>query len=1318
MPTIISSTHLRNFLRWALLTMSALVLLVFLGLAYVSFVGIEFDASSLRETIAKMLSDNIGRKVLFDGPMQIEISARPRLRAGGLHIANVEGFEGGEFAKLGEARLALDLRSLFRGRMQVQELAGKDVRIRLQKHADGSNNWLFHLPKSQPGKESASQEVSVVGIDRVLVLLDIKRVSLEDLDVEYIDATAKSRFFDLRSLTAQLPAGQPFTLTLDGTLEKEFPYRLDFTGGSIADLAQSGKPWPIDLSLNFLSSKLALKGSVSGATGQISFNLNTENLFEFERLLQTKLPDVGNADIAGRVTFSPGKIGLDGLAGVMGKTTLNGALDFDYVGSKPHIKGALTAPTLDLRPFMTDKPDKQAEPPKSLAEVYREIANATFDLRELNSADADITLQVERWLNLPGDVHDASLQVKIENGRLDVPVQATIAGVKLSGNANTDAALTPARFHLELGTKDSNLGGLAELLVGAKGIKGQLGLFNVRIAASGDRGSELLKSLDVRIGLERGQLTYGNEAGSRPVGFELKKLVVALPPGKPLTGSANGSLLGQPLTISLRGGALEPMMQKEISPIDFSIQSGSVHAHVGGMLQAQDEKHGPEIMFDLSAPHASEVAGWLGLKPGADAAISLAGKAVIRSHEWRLADLSLQLGRSTFATELLRTEVKGKPLIKMRLSADRIDLDQLQSLRPESEKKESTTSLLDIPILPQGIDLTDSDIEVEIKQFAGGGPLEVRDLSYNGHIREGYMGVSPFSANVGGTVFNGAISLDLRGKEASATLSLAADSVEAGNLMGKLGLVHNLDARVRKLQVDLFLHSGNLGRMIADSTLKVNFEGGHLTLQDKNTGGQMRINLDVGTLSADAGAPVLLDMKGTLDDIPVSIYIETAPTVDLINPSRHVPFKLKAKTVETTIHLKGNIARPLTHADIEMALDMHGPRFDSLNRLVRTSLPPWGPWSVAGQFRMSARGYEIAALKLQVSDSELAGQGKLETTATPPRLDISLAAPKIQIDDFKFGDWTLAPKDPNAKPAKNKTPMTTEEMRKKAVASSNEAQHLLSREVLQRQDVYLTVRVDKVLSGKDTLGSGKFDAKLEKGRANIGPLQVNIPGGSAKFSLDYEPGEKDVEVNVQTEVDHFDYGVLARRFKPDTDMQGSFSLNVDVKGRATYLSEVLQKGNGNINFAIWPVNMKSGVFDIWAVDLLVALLPAVDSSKASKVNCAIGRFELTNGKLADKTFLVDTSRMRVTGKGSADFTDEKITLQMRPQAKTPQFLSLATPIEVDGTFENFHIGVSASEVVGTIGRFVTSFIWVPLQMLFDKDVPEDGRDVCSKVEFK
>ena len=1316
MPNDVPRTLFRRMLRWTLWTAASLFLIGVLGFAYVTFIGITVDASRLRARIAAVFSDALGRTVRFDGPMELEISARPKLRVGGLHIANAPGFAGGDFASLGEARLALDLWPLLQKRLQIEEVTGSQARVRLQSSADGANNWTF-LRASRPTQQRASkpETSAAVSADRALALLDIQQVTLENLNVEYIGPSGASHYFDLHRLSAQSPSGQPLKVRLNGAVEKQFPYRLDFTGGVPADLSDAAKPWPVELTLTFLSSTLTISGSLSGRTGQIGFGLGTENLLEFERLFQTKLPAVGASGIAGTIAFEPGRVSLRQLGAAMGGTALIGDLDFDYSAAKPMVRGALTVPVLDLRPFLVDQPIEEGprEPPapaKSLAEVYRELSRASFTLTELTRADADVTLRVGRWASLPGDVSDVSLQVKIDNGRLQTPMQATVTGVRLAGSAQVDGTASPPIFRLALGTRDSDLGGLAELLTGVRGIEGKVGRFDLRLSATGDQVNELVRSLDVRLDIERGRLSYGNVEGGRPVEFTLEKLAVALPAGKALKGDMSGSLLGSPLTAQLRSGALEPLMLEDRVPIEFSAHSGSVRARIHGVLQLPAENRGPDLNFEISAPRAGEVASWFGLRPGAEARAALSGKAALRSRQWGVSDFSLQLGRTTLTADLVQSGIGTQPHLKVRLAAEQIDVAELESLLPKTQQKKSSGPVLNVPILPQGIDLSDADVEVRLKRFLGS-PLEVRDVSFDGRIRDGYMHPSPFAVNVAETALRGAILLDLRGNEPNAGLWLYANDVNIGNLLRKLDLARNIDATLDLMQIYLASRSSRLGDLIARADLTGDFGGGRITLRDPDTRAEARIALESGLLRAAPGNKVRLDLKGSIDDIPVAIGVETASAQNLVNPKLPVPFKLSTEAAGTRMELSGAIARPLENREVELALEVRGTRLDTLSKLARASLPPWGPWSAVGKFRMSAGGYEVDDLVLQIRDSALHGKGRFDTSTKPPRIEITLAAPNIQLDDFRLEGWSPFEKRPADETDET---LSADELRTKAAEASKQAQELLSPVVLRRQDAYLTVQVDQVLTGQEKLGSGRLVAKLENGRADIGPVELEVPGGSARLSLGYEPTEQDVKVDTRIEVKKFDYGIFARRIKPDADMHGTFSLKVDVTSRARYLSDILRHGSGRIDFAVWPENMQSGIFDMWAVNVLVALVTVVDPGHASKVNCAIGRFELNDGALASRTILLDTGRMRVTGKGSANFGTETLNLRMRPQAKTAQFLSLATPIQVSGTFRNFKIGVSPGDIVETVGRLATSIIWVPLQKLFGTKIPQDGSDVCGK----
>lgn len=1304
--------------RWALRALfatGALVALLLAAIAYVLVVGIDLDAGFLRARLAADMGAAIGRQVRFEGPATLTVSARPRLRVGGLEIADPGGFDIGTLARLGEARLALDLWQLMGKRLRVDELMGSDVKVRLVRGADGSANWALSLGASNETTPPAKPADPETPMTVPPVNLDLARLTLERVSVEYVEPSGRSHWFDLDSATGESPAKGPVKLALKGRVEKTHPYAVAVEGAPLAELISPAHPWPFSVHVDFLGTALALRGSVLGTSGEVQFGVGTENLEQVERLLQTTLPKVGVTALAGRVRFAPGSVVLEQFTAIMGRTRAAGELAFGDKGGRRRITGRLQVESLDLRPFISDSPTPEQDP-ASLRDTIRELNAATFSLKALRDVDVDVSVAVDQWLSLPGEVRDARLAVRLEAGRLSVPMAATVTGVALEGGVDMDAAADPPRFALRLGTRDSPLGGLAALLLGLPGVEGQLGRLDLRVSATGDQGAELVKSLDAALAVERGRLSYGNVAGGTPVRFDLQRFALRLPPGKPLGAEVRGALLDKPFTATLRGGSLAESLEQVGSPIALELRSGPVMARLEGRLQEPSADAGPKLRFSLSAPRADQVAGWLGLKAGSDAPLSLSGRARMTLDAWRLDDFEARAGRTRLWAQLARTGLRGaSPLVTLSLNAETIDLGELAQLapppvpRPKTTPAEPARPVLQIPILPKGVDLTDADVAVRVKRVAGA-PLDAGDIAFDGRIREGAMQPSTFAARVAATPLRGAVSLDLRGEVPSGSLWLFAENVEAGRILRELGLARDLDASVAALRVFVQARASLLGDMLAQSSLLGNVEGGRLTVRDPNTRAEVRVALERGELRADPGKPVRLDLAGAIDGIPVKLDLETAPAAVLADPARPVSFRFGAEAAQTRLALNGTIARPLGEGDVELELDMGGPSFDTLDRLTRTDLPPWGPWRLAGKLRMGASGYEVPNLTVQVGSSRLDGRGRLDTTAVPPRIQVALTAPRIQLDDFPLKEWSPVEKKP---PKPDEKPLGLEEIKAKAREASNEAEKMLSPAALRRQNATLTVKVDEVLSGADRLGSGSFEATLEKGRATLGPALVNIPGGAAELSLYYEPTDTDVKAGTHMRVNRFDYGILARRLKPGTDLAGRFSLRVDVDSRARYLSDILRFGSGRVEFAVWPQNMKSGVIDLWAVNLLVALAPAVDGGNVSKVNCAVGRFVLDQGRLAEKTIVMDTSRMRVTGRGGANFADETLKLRMTPQAKEPQFLSLALPIEVGGTFQKFSISPTAVDVLGMVGRLATSIVWVPIQKLSGRKIPADGADVCS-----
>jgi uncharacterized protein involved in outer membrane biogenesis len=1270
------------------LFLAALAAVALAALAAAAVFGVSIDASRWRDAIAAHATAALGRPVTLEGPLELVIGRETALRIGGVRILNPPGFSAPEFARLGDARMRIDLLDALRGRLHVRSFEAADARMRFERAADGSANWAS--PTSAPRAETRTALPPVA--------IEVERTSIRNLAVTYRDQRSGTRHsFYLDELVGLGKWREPLQLTLRGRVDRSFPYTIAIEGGPARLLQEAGEPWPFALEFEFLGTRLHAGGTVDVGIGTASFDFGagTENLEQVERFLQESLPKFGVAALTGKVVARGDAVELKDLHGVLGASALEGGVALALGGARRRVTGDLTIATLDLRPFLDVDRQKRDEPLG-----YDELARQTLPLRDLVPIDADLVLRVGRWVGLIGGARDARLEVHADERGVRAPVAATIAGVPLAGRIDLDAAAATPTLALELGAQNSPLGGLAELFTGAEGVDGRLGSFKLRLDGRGETLGAAVRDLEVRLAMAAARLSYGNVAGGRPVEFTLDALEVAIPRGERLRGTARGALLGERATATLSGGELPRMLRERAAPVEVELRAAGATARVEGTIAQAGSTHGTDLRLRLDARRAGDLARWLGVAPESNLTLSLNARTRIGRDEWHLDETTLKLGRSELTVDAHRTGVGGKPIVVVAVRSPLIDVPELETLRAKRAAAPART--LDVPILPKRIDLADADIGLGLARVALG-RADLVDVGFGARIRDGHLPPSPFAAQFAGVPFEGLAGLDLRSDVPEASIAMSTGKVDVGALLRRLGVAEALDASADALQVELLGRGSRLSELAARSSFEARLRGGSLAI--RGPGKQpIVIKLAEAVLGAPAGQRIAARLDGALDETPVEIQIESGTLADFTRDARHVPFSVAAKAAGARLTLEGEAALPLGSGG-QLTLEVAGERLDSLSPLARADLPRWGPWSIRGPFAVTPTGYEVAKLAVRVGESRLNGRGRLDVTGARPRLDVRVSAPRIQLNDF--------PRPARSDPARDRDEGTAEALRATAKGAATQTQTLLSAAFLRRFDAYVDVTVRQVLSGTDRLGDGWLRAQLIDGRLYLGPAEVNLPGGTARLTVAYDPTTPELTLSAGAYVERFDYGILARRALAGTDAEGLFSLNLELSGKAPRLDAIMAHADGRIDFAVWPKHLRSGVFDLWAVNVFLALLPAIDPGGESRVNCAVGRFDLRDGKLTHDALLIDTSRMRVAGAGGVDFDTEALAFRFRPRAKEFQLFGLQTPVNVTGTLTDFHVGVSAGDVLGTIARFLGSVIVVPFETLTQGPLPRDGADVCT-----
>ncbi|MBW2398874.1 MAG: AsmA family protein [Deltaproteobacteria bacterium] len=476
-----------------------------------------------------------------------------------------------------------------------------------------------------------------------------------------------------------------------------------------------------------------------------------------------------------------------------------------------------------------------------------------------------------------------------------------------------------------------------------------------------------------------------------------------------------------------------------------------------------------------------------------------------------------------------------------------------------------------------------------------------------------------------------------------------------------------------------------------------------------------------GIIAIDA--PLELHMRGSLQDQPYAMDFAGDPLEALFTRNAAWPVKIRMEVGGAVLKLDGRVssrldedesdapetrdgdpsviaqAGPFQFRALDLDVELEGDRFNQFDPIVGFRLPPFGPYRLAGTLTLRDGKYSISDLELSVGSSRLTGKLGWDHLGTQPRADITLRAPTIQLADFAGWELLLGDEDsPTADDAE----------------ASSEPLSLFSPEVLRTFDAKLRVDVGRVMSGRDKLGGMQLTASLASGRIRIDPFTLEVPGGSVGIRLGYSNTSKAVSLDLGMDLDHFDYGVLARFLDPETEMRGLITLDLDLTAKGASPEVLMHNASGQIDLALLPQQFEAGVIDLWSVNLIASVLPTLDTAPKSVIECLVAQLDVRDGLVTEHVLLVDTTRMRVLGKATIDLKEETIDLLFEPTSKRPEFFSLATPVRVDGTFDDFEAFVRPEDVIGTVIRFVTSVVIVPLQRLIGITTNLTDDEICQR----
>ena len=445
------------------------------------------------------------------------------------------------------------------------------------------------------------------------------------------------------------------------------------------------------------------------------------------------------------------------------------------------------------------------------------------------------------------------------------------------------------------------------------------------------------------------------------------------------------------------------------------------------------------------------------------------------------------------------------------------------------------------------------------------------------------------------------------------------------------------------------------------------------------------------------------------------------------------PVDLSVAALASHFGIKGNIARPLSVPEFDLGFNAKGDAITAtidaarsvLAELKLPSLPKIGGFEFAGRLAGGVDNPHLADLKFEIGSQDffnITGGGSITGLTGTTKIDLRLAINGSDLRPFsslagldlaKGPDYTVAAAltmKPSSISAKDITVVLGSSNVKGSLSLSLNGpvpavQADLTSGNFDLKDVFAalpkseeqtappkpeTKRVfpddplplaalklvngqikfkgKRVIAGPAPIGNIDLALTLSNGNLSATPISAQISGGRLDASVSLSGAVPKLDGLLKLK--GLDLGAFLKELRLTNIVSGKLDGTVRLNGAGASVREIMAGLNGRSEIVMNQGRIENKYVDLLAADLVSAIMPWADQAKDTKINCLVSRFDIKNGIAESTGLLFDTEKMTITGGGQIDLRDEKLDLQIKPQAKDASLISLSVPINIGGTLKS------------------------------------------------
>ncbi len=1232
------------------LLISALVIVVLL--ATISFGLVPVNLFFAKPAISELVSGNLGMVLEIHGPLQIRFGRTPALTASGITL-RFPAADNKPLVQIEQLAIKPRLRALLGGDILLRSINAVGIDF---DYCQGGP------PNSDAISEPASHREAPpsIAIDR-LRIQDIRLLcSNEDRELAFLP-----QHLDLE---ASAPLNSPIEVNLAGRSD-EHDIHLMLSSGSLAQLLEDSASFPFELKLQALDSELSVTGNVSAPFSE---------------------PEI---EVSGELVSSQ-----------MERATGNRRMSFSGMArsfsSHPYFEVDAKLEQIDLQRLF----DGAEEPGEN--EESTDFRPA-FEL--LARFDARANINIERLLNAPLAVDDLMLEASLEEGILDLSrAELLLAGSPVVAGALLDMRSDCVRLTGGLQISNFDLGQLNRFLDDGANLGGRLDEAELGSSSCGDTMQEHLESLRMTVAATGLAGSWNKE--KLPLSFHSLQAEINWKE----TGSLSfeGELLDENLSASAGFASIESIQSGNRWPVNIEARGDASQLALAGEAGILKDRLDLDVSLKFETARFGSLHAWIGSNP--ENLLELKGQTSLKlsADGFSINNLGVTLGGSDLRGSMIWAGPDSDLPMTLNFQSNKLDLIELSSLFPEAAEPDQAEKLPWAELFTQSewlekwFELPPVDIDLSVNQIDGF-RFDFANAVLHASLRDRQVKDGRLNLRLEDIAIEGALDADLRERPWTVAYDSVFSNIDIGRLLAAFDLAANVDAHARRASIQYTSEGHTLKQLVESSRMQSKIEDLHWSFEAGAEDQRHEFNFATLELTTTPSSASTWLASGYINDVPIEAWMKTPSLRSTFNPAAQLPLTLVISSGDDITMLDAVIDRK-SPAGRHIRLSVSGESLGPENRDLSQLDSPLDDYQFRSDVTIRENELLFSQLQAKVGTSHALGNISIRYEEPNYVFDIDINSPFIETDDLvKWAEgWRT----------ERRLPSEDSRVKNNPEAVSGGTITLISQTVddfTGNNNFDVSINIDELHSSGHLLGGAQMTLKVDGNEILLNPLKITFTGRKIEASYFRRQVNSGFEYAIDMDIEGLEYGGLLRLLDPDSEAKGELFLDVSLISHPPSAEQAVNHLQGTFDLALFPEDAQAGFLDLWASNLIFALLVA-EGESGKKLNCMVGRFDVVNGVMNSKNTFLDSTEVIIRARGNIDLVNRELDLLIAPQSKREKFLSISTPIAVTGPFSDFSVGVAPGGFLTTMFRWYYGLIYVPWKWLTGERYPADGIATCYK----